>query len=621
MTGRRRLVAVAAMVCVALTPAAARAAGGVDVRLDRAAKWPDRGLVVSFASKRALDDEQVTVLENGKAMSPLEVVSEANNRKRGVMVVIDASLTMRGEPIRQAMIAARALARRRSEHAPFGVIFFSRESRVALKPTTDRRRIAAALAVGPALTRGTRIFDAAAAGVASLRAAGATSGAIVVLSDGAEAENGSATAPPALAAVARRSSIRVFSVGLSSPSFDPAPLRAIASATGGQYGEAARPRDLPALFAAIGDRLSSEYLVSYRSTAAAGAPVQVHARVDGFAGATGMSYRAPALSLPGGEAARFGGNTAHGLDVTRILPLTVVVFLATGLIFYLLLRPKRRSVVSRIGEFADAAGAPAPTLADVRRRPARKPSDRWQRLAETVELAGVSLSPPALVAWTLIGTLVLAWYLGFALGRPALMVLALGVPLGTRLVVMSRLTARRRAFEEQLPDNLQVLVSALRAGYSFPAGLSAMADDAPEPSRTELRRAASDERLGVDVADALKTIGQRMANPEVEYVGIVARMQRETGGNTAEVLEQVIETIRSRQQLRRTVRTLTAQGRLGGAVISAMPIVVSVFMAVLHPGYFDPMFESPLGVLLLLAGIVMLTAGWLLIRKIVNVES
>ena len=619
MTAHRRLVAVGAMVCMALTPAAARAAGGVDVRLDRAAQWPDRGLVVSFPSKRVLDDEHVTVLENGKAMSPVQVTSEATNRKRGVMVVIDASLTMRGEPIRQAMIAARALARRRSELTPFGVIFFSRESRVALKPTTDRRRIAAALAVGPALTRGTKIFDAAAAGVASLRAAGATSGAIVVLSDGAEAENGSATAPPALAAVARRSSIRMFSVGLSSPSFDPAPLRAIASATGGQYGEAARPKDLPALFAAIGDRLSSEYLVSYRSTAVAGAPVQVHARVDGFAGATGMSYRAPALSLPG--KARFGGTTAHGLDVTRILPVTIVFFLAMGLIFYLLLRPKRRSVVSRIGEFAGAAGVAAPTLADVRRRPARKPSDRWQRLCETVELSGVGLGPRALMAWTLIGTLVLAWYLGFALGRPALMVLALAVPLGTRSVVMSRLTARRRAFEEQLPDNLQVLVSALRAGYSFPAGLSAMANDAPEPSRTELRRAASDEQLGVDVADALKTIGERMANPEVEYVGIVARMQRETGGNTAEVLEQVIETIRSRQQLRRTVRTLTAQGRLGGAVISAMPIVVSAFMTVLHPGYFDPMFESPLGVVLLLAGIVMLTAGWLLIRKIVNVES
>lgn len=620
MTGHRKLVAVGAMVCMALTPAVARAGGGVDVRLDRAAKWPDRGLVISLPDKRALDDEQVTVLENGKAVSPVEVASEANNRERGVMVVIDASLTMRGEPIRQAMIAARALARRRSEHTPFGVIFFAREPHVALKPTTDRRRIAAALAVGPALTRGTKIFDAAATGIASLRAAGATSGAIVVLSDGAEAQNGSATAPAALAAVARRSDMRMFSVGLSSPSFDPEALRSLAAASGGQYGEAARPKDLPALFAAIGDRLSSEYLVSYRSTATAGAPVQVHARVDGFAGVTGMSYRAPALSVPGGPA-RFGGNAAHGLDISRILPLAVAFFLAMGLIFYLLLRPKRRSVVSRVTEFAAATGAAAPTLADVRRRPVRKPSDRWQRFGETVELSGVGLSPRALVIWTLAGTLVLAWYLGFAVGRPALMILALGVPLGTRLLVMSRLTARRRAFEEQLPDNLQVLVSALRAGYSFSAGLSAMASDAPEPSRTELRRAASDEQLGVDASEALQSIGQRMANPEVEYVGIVARMQRETGGNTAEVLEQVIETIRSRQQLRRTVRTLTAQGRLGGAVISAMPIVLSAFMAVLHPGYFDPMLESPLGVLLLLAGIVMLTAGWLLIRKIVNVES
>jgi tight adherence protein B len=194
------------------------------------------------------------------------------------------------------------------------------------------------------------------------------------------------------------------------------------------------------------------------------------------------------------------------------------------------------------------------------------------------------------------------------------------IPFAVRAFVLSRLTKRRRAFEDQLPDNLQVLASALRAGYSFSAGLASMADDAPEPSRTEIRRASTDEQLGVDVSDALRTVAERMDSDELEYVGIVARMQREAGGNTAEVLDQVIETVRSRQQLRREVRTLTAQGRFGGMIISIMPIVVAVAMAIIHPGYFDPMLSSALGVALIFASILMLGLGWLVIRKVVDVE-
>ena len=164
------------------------------------------------------------------------------------------------------------------------------------------------------------------------------------------------------------------------------------------------------------------------------------------------------------------------------------------------------------------------------------------------------------------------------------------------------------------------MASALRAGYSFSAALASMAEDAAEPSRSEFRRASNDEQLGTDIADALELIAVRMASPETEYVGIVARMQREAGGNTAEVLDQVIDTIRARQQIKRMVRVLTSQGRLGGAIITFMPVVAVVGMSVQNPGYFDPMFDSSLGVILIIAGILMLGAGWLVIRKVVDVE-
>ena len=619
MTHRRNLVALLVLAVLALTPASAGAQGGVDVRVNEATKWPERQLVLSLPSKRLLNPAQVSVTENGRPVLSPKLVSEAANRKRGVVLAIDASLTMRGEPIRQAMVAARAFARRRAANTAVGVIFFSREPEVALQPTTDAAKIRSTLAVTPGVTRGTKIYDAAASGIQALRSAGLTSGAIIVLSDGAEAERGSSTTPTALTALSRRSNIRIFSVGLSSLAFDPTSLQRMAGATGGRYGEAARPKDLPPLFAALGERLSSEYVVNYRSMAEAGVAVDVKAYVDGFSGPSTLTYKAPQLGLDGLQP-QFSSNASDGLSSSRVLMLAIAFFVAMGFVMYLVLRPKQRSVVSRVTDFAGPAHIEVPSPESGRRRQ-REPSPRWQRYAEVIELSGIGISPVALALSTALGTLLFAWYLGFAVDRPPLMVLALTVPLGVRAFVKMRLKARRRAFEDQLPDNLQVLASALRAGYSFSAGIAAMADDAAEPSKTELRRAASDEQLGVEVSETLAVVGRRMDSPEIEYVGIVAKMQRESGGNTAEVLDKVIETIRARHQLKRLVRTLTAQGRFGGMIISAAPIVVAVGMALMNPGYFDPMFDSTLGVGLLLLGIVMLGCGWLLIRKIVDVEA
>lgn len=619
MTGHRRLAAFAAALAVVLVPASAHAAGGVSIKVNDATKWPARQLLLSLPAKRVLDPTQLQVRENGLPVHAPKVLSEANNRKRGVMLAIDASLTMRGEPIREAMVAARSFARHRSPNTPVGVIFFSGTSTVALKPTREPTAIRTTLAVGPALTRGTKIFDAAASGIAALHAAGLTSGAIIVLSDGAEAVRGSTTTIAALASQARQSNVRIFSVGLDSHSFNSSSLRAMAGRTGGRYGEASRPQDLPPLFAALGERLSSEYTVNYNSTAPAATPVVVRATIDGFPGATTVGYTTPQLSFAGAHP-KFATNPSSGLDQTRVIAIAGGLFVLLALVMYMMLRPKQRSLVSRVTEFSDVVGTRAPTLATVRRRKERKPSDRWRHFSEVVELAGIGVSPAALVLWAAIATVLVAGYFAFPAGKPGLSLLAIAIPIAVRVFVVSRLNAVRRQFADQLPDNLQVLASALRAGYSFSAGISSMAQDASEPSRGELQRASADEQLGMDLSDALKVIARRMDSPEIEYVGIVAKMQRESGGNTAEVLDQVIETIRARQQLKRTVRTLTAQGRMGGAIISASPIVVSVGMAARNPGYFDPMLRSTAGVLMLIAAVFMLCGGWLIIRKIVNVE-
>lgn len=147
-----------------------------------------------------------------------------------------------------------------------------------------------------------------------------------------------------------------------------------------------------------------------------------------------------------------------------------------------------------------------------------------------------------------------------------------------------------------------------------------MAEDAAEPSRTEFRRVMGDDQLGVSVEDSLAVVGDRMENDEVAYIGLIATIQRESGGNTAEVLDRVTGTIRERAQLRRLVRTLTAQGRLGGWIVTLLPLGMIAFLTTLRPDYLDPMLESTTGVIAMAVGAGMLAIGAFVIRRVVDIE-
>ena len=194
------------------------------------------------------------------------------------------------------------------------------------------------------------------------------------------------------------------------------------------------------------------------------------------------------------------------------------------------------------------------------------------------------------------------------------------MPVAVRSLIYRKLERRRKQFAEQLPDNLQVLASALRAGHSFVGALSVVVDDAAEPSRGEFRRIVADEQLGVPLEDAIRAVVQRMENQDFEQVALVASLQRQTGGSMAEVLERVTETIRERFELRRMVQTLTAAGpdvamdRLRAAGRPARGDHRP------QPGYTAPLFTSTGGRLALLFAAVMVAAGSYVIQRIVDIK-
>jgi tight adherence protein B len=160
----------------------------------------------------------------------------------------------------------------------------------------------------------------------------------------------------------------------------------------------------------------------------------------------------------------------------------------------------------------------------------------------------------------------------------------------------------------------------MRAGHSFGGALSVVVDDAPEPTRRELARVIADERLGVPLETALGVVVRRMESKDLEQVALVAALQRETGGNTAEVLDRVTDTVRARMALQRMVNTLTAQGRMTRWVLTALPCVLLGVISAVNPGYIQPLFTTMTGRVLLGLAAGMVCAGSFVIKRIVNIK-
>jgi tight adherence protein B len=449
------------------------------------------------------------------------------------------------------------------------------------------------------------------------------SGSVIVMSDGAD--TGSDTSLSEAAAHARAEGIRVFSVGLQSSAFRPDPLEDLASDSRGSYSEAGNAHDLAPIYDRLSAELSNEYLVQYRSVQGPSSQVRVRVTVDGVGSAT-TTYRSPAAAL--GAAAPYDRN-----DFWRSPFALVLVSLAAGGLVALALlmvfaRPGRRRLAERLAMFVRTPDADAEPSREARglrlvpaleRRLARVRG--WSAFEEELDIAQIKLPAAQIAAITGVATLFLSWLLVSTSGIALLGVIGLiGVPVGVRAVVGARADKQRRLFDEQLADNLQVIASAQRAGHSFLGALTVSMQDAPEPTKREFERVLADERLGLPIEDALEGAARRMASRDLEQVILVARLQRETGGNTAEVLDKVADTARERSELRRLVQTLTAQGRMSRWIITALPVSLLVLVSVLNPGYTEPLFETGGGRLALAIGAVLLVTGSLTIKRIVTIK-
>lgn len=290
-------------------------------------------------------------------------------------------------------------------------------------------------------------------------------------------------------------------------------------------------------------------------------------------------------------------------------------------------RWRARSVVRRLREFSDEAfGGDSESL--------------LRRTAAATWLERIAVSLPRLGAFATVlqesGTTTtvqsfLLMSLGLALGfglfgalvtRSMLGGLIL-VPVGAAvpyLIYRFRANRRRNQLEEQLPDAIDLMARAMRAGHPLSAGFKMVAEEAPVPIAIEFRQLFEEQRFGLPFEDSLLGLAARIRLADVRILVTAILVQHQVGGNLAEVLDNIANLVRERFKLRRQLRVITAQGRISGMVLTFLPVALGLAISVGNPGYMAPIFQEPAGRLMLVVAALLQVVGYLWIRRILDIE-
>jgi tight adherence protein B len=181
-------------------------------------------------------------------------------------------------------------------------------------------------------------------------------------------------------------------------------------------------------------------------------------------------------------------------------------------------------------------------------------------------------------------------------------------------------TRRFAKFEEIFPQAIDTLGRAVRAGHAFTTALEMISNEIPEPVAGEFRKLFEEQKFGMPVRDALMNLAERVPLVDVKFFVTAVMLQRETGGNLAEILDNLSYMIRERFKILRQVKVYTAQGRLTMLLLMMLPPAIIVIMLIMNPDFIRPLFTDPIGHALVAAGITLQTVGYFVIRKIIRIQ-
>jgi tight adherence protein B len=243
------------------------------------------------------------------------------------------------------------------------------------------------------------------------------------------------------------------------------------------------------------------------------------------------------------------------------------------------------------------------------------------RLLRLIDRSGVKTTPSAIVVASaclaITGAVIAAMMTPHAFVRPVAAVIGLVLPIA---FLKYRAAKRMKRFEEQFPEALDLLARAIRAGHAFQTAMGMVADEMPDPVGPEFKTAFDQQNFGLPIKEALNQLADRVSILDVRFFVTAVTIQRETGGNLAEILDGLAHVVRERFKILRQVRVHTAHGRFTGYVLLALPAALAIALSYINPEFMGPLFRERLGQMMIVAGLVLQTIGFFWIRQVIKIE-
>ncbi len=595
----------------------------------------------SGLEEMSLTEEDFTVLENGEKVSDLSIkgLSEVID-PIGVVLLLDTSGSMGGEPIEDAADAALLFMDEMRSIDEFSVVSFSDSVIVHSNFTSDRRKLRDSISEIEA-AGDTALFD----GVYTASNLFANRSDIkyryiIVLSDGTD----TASVHTVQNAInkALQEDVIIYSIALLSSEFNPDNIRNISNSTGGEMLTAASSADLKELYRTISKRIINQYKISYTSLWPNAEDIEISISIgkDEITGSAGTSYINPYYS-PEPEEVIIGPERPFYLTlfdepwmrtaVYAAIFVGIALFLCSLVLF---IPARRKTLRESTGLYGYGTGAEE-TEGEYRKErgksffgwifhiTSRVASRRGyiEYFDSRLSRAGMRIKATEFITFHftgLVASIVLVYY--FSRNLLLTLFVAIVVLLVPFLILNMKTAQRLAKFHEQLPDVLQLMSGSLKAGYSFNQAMEMAVSESRPPVSEEFKKLLSEIRVGRPEKEALSNMLERVNSEYLQWIVTAINVQREVGGNLAEVIDIIANTIRERDRILNRIRALTSEGKLSAIILIVLPIVIGVLLFILNRDYISVLFVTRAGLAILSLAATLLIIGVFWVLKIVNIE-
>jgi len=626
----RRAIAVATTAVALLAASSASASGGtLTVKSINTSKFPTVAVTVQTTGTNGTTP-QFKVTENGRpAVNPS---SGGGEPPAAIALLVDTSRSMAGQKMHDAIASAKSFVDEQPPSNIVGVYGFGAKPYTAAPLSNDPSQLDIAIQQlnvnGPG---GTALYGAVVMASHDLQSQIAQKKVIVLLTDG-QSSHDDATSKQALAA-AKADGVSIYTIGIATDGHSSAALQALSGPTHGTSAVATSSSQLASLYKAVSDSLSSTYTFTYESLAQPGSPIHLKVSAPGFPSATSGS------TAPGHVVTSHGGS--GGFKVPANAAGRLVLALIAGIIVLLAtlaLLGAKPSValhkrISAHTETRKQAAVEGDNPANERLSAMHSlfiatekiigSMNFWQRMSANLERADLPLRTAELFYIQLASALFLGVVCAFALGQRGILTLVAMVIGATVPALVVRFKAHQRLgkFEHQLAETLITMAASLKAGHAFNQSIQSVVKEGADPTSKEFARVVAETQLGMPAEAALEAMALRMNSYNFGFVVMAVNIQRTVGGSLADILDMVSDTVRQRQQFERKVKALTAQGRMSAYVLLAMPFLMALAIFALNRAYIMILFTSSAGRILIAIGLVMMSIGAVIIKKIVSFKG